>query len=116
MSNYENKYCRELAKRIYVEELSECRYFPKYFTIETCNNCNARCIMCPKGLKGTTSVQLMDDFLFDKIVDEIKEYNNWIEMICLNSDGEPLLDRNIAKKIKKLKREGIKHINISTKN
>ena len=114
MSNYENKYCRELAKRIYVEELSECRYFPKYFTIETCNNCNARCIMCPKGLKGTTSVQLMDDFLFDKIVDEIKEYNNWIEMICLNSDGEPLLDRNIAKKIKKLKREGIKHINIST--
>lgn len=114
MDNYENRYCRELAKRINIKDLDECRFFPKYFTIETCNNCNAHCIMCPKGIKGTKSIQLMEDALFDKIVEEIRKYSEWIEMICLNSDGEPLLDRDIAGKIRRLKSVGIKHINIST--
>lgn len=111
---YESEYCKELAKRLYMNTLDECHYFPKYFTIETCNNCNARCIMCPKGQKGTDGIQLMEESLFDKIVEEISEYGNWIEMICLNSDGEPLLDRGIGLKIKKFKDIGIKHINIST--
>ena len=87
---YDGKYCEELAKRICLEELGDCRYFPKYFTIETCNNCNANCVMCPKGQKGIKNIQVMQDILFDKIVDELSHYNNWIEMVCLNSDGEPL--------------------------
>lgn len=114
MGKYNNQYCKELAKRIFMDDLNEASYYPKYFTIETTNNCNASCIMCPKGQRGTKSLQLMSDALFDKIVEEIKAYNNWIEMICLNSDGEPLLDRKIAFKIKKLKDIGIKHVNIST--
>lgn len=114
MGKYESQYCEELAKRIAVEKLEDSYYFPKFFTIETCNNCNAKCIMCPKGQKGTSSLQLMDDSLFEKIVEEIRHYSDWIEMICLNSDGEPLLDKKIGWKIKRLKEIGIKHVNIST--
>lgn len=114
MEKYGNQYCKELARRIYLNDLSESYYFPKYFAIETCNNCNARCVMCPKGQKGTNSIQLMTDELFDKIVEEIREYEHWIEMICLNSDGEPLLDKKIASRIRRLKDAGIKHIQISS--
>lgn len=114
MDGYEKDYNRVLAEKLNVSDLSECFYFPKYFTIETSNNCNARCIMCPKGKKGLKERQFMGDALFDKIVSEIQGYHKWIEMICLNSDGEPLLDREIASKIRKLKGIGIKHVNIST--
>lgn len=114
MEKYGSEFCENLAKKLNMKNLSECEYFPKYFTIETCNNCNAHCIMCPKGQKGTHSIQLMEDAVFDKIVEELHDYNHWIEMICLNSDGEPLLDKNIAARIRKLKDIGIKHVNIST--
>lgn len=114
MSKYDNEYCKALAKRIGLKNLDDCRYFPKYFTIETCNNCNARCTMCSKGQAGTKKMQIMEDALFDKIIKDIEEYSDWIEMICLNSDGEPLLDKKIALRIKQLKDIGIKHVNIST--
>ena len=114
MQEYKGKYCGEMAKRVFLEKLEDCRYFPKYFTIETCNNCNAHCIMCPKGQRGTRNIQLMEDRLFEKIIRELEKYNEWIEMICLNSDGEPLLDKKIAQRIRMLKEVGIKHVNIST--
>lgn len=111
---YDGQYCKEMAKRIYLDTLEECFYYPRYFTIETCNNCNAQCIMCPKGQKGIKNIQVMEDMLFNKILNEISQYSSWIMMICLNSDGEPLLDKGISTKIKKLKNIGIKHVNIST--
>lgn len=108
------EYREGLLKRLGMKELSESYFFPKYLAIETCNNCNARCIMCPKGKKGTSSMQMMDKGLFDKILEEISFYADWVEMICLNSDGEPLLDQEIAQKIRRLKGIGVKHVNIST--
>lgn len=114
MKKYQSQYCKELARRIFLKDLCESIYFPKYFTIETCNNCNAQCIMCAKGKKGTDGLQIMTDEVFDKILKELCDYSQWIEMICLNSDGEPLLDGKIASRIKKMKDIGIKHIQIST--
>ncbi len=116
MEGYRSTYCGNLARKLKLRHLEECKYFPKYFTIETCNNCNARCIMCPKGAggEGIRNLQLMEDEVFDKILNELSRYNDWIEMICLNSDGEPLLDKKIALRIKKLKDIGIKRVNIST--
>ena len=64
--------------------------------------------------EGIRNLQLMEDEVFDKILNELSRYNDWIEMICLNSDGEPLLDKKIALRIKKLKDIGIKRVNIST--
>lgn len=114
MGKYISNQCVDLTKRLNVKDLDECFYFPKYLTIETSNNCNARCIMCPKGQKGTKNLQLMNDSVFDKIIAEVREYSDWIEMICLNSDGEPLLDKGIGEKIKRLKEINIKHVFIST--
>lgn len=111
---YVGLYEYKMAQRLFLDNLDECFLFPKYLTIETCNNCNARCIMCPKGIFGTKQLELMEDALFDKIVEELQQYASWIEMVCLNSDGEPLIDKDICNKICKLKKIGIKHVNLST--
>lgn len=111
---YEGEYKQKLANRIFLNSLDECFYYPKYLTIETCNNCNARCIMCPKGIKGTKSLEIMTDELFSKLVNELSSYSNWIEAICLNSDGEPLIDKKLSKRIRVLKEIGIKKVYIST--
>ena len=111
---YNSQYCDEIAKKLSMHKLEECKYFPQYFTIETCNNCNARCIMCPKGQKGTSSLQIMNDEVFGRIVNNLIPYVDWVKMICLNSDGEPLLDKKLAGRIRILKTIGIRHVNIST--
>lgn len=113
MEAHTNSYCLELARKLHFKTLEECSHFPKYFTIETCNNCNARCIMCPKGQKGTKSLQLMEDSVFERIAEELQEYSSWVEMVCLNSDGEPLLDKKIAEnsEIKRYRDETCEYFN-----
>lgn len=111
----DEKKCKAMAERIFLNDLSECEYFPKYIEINTVDGCNSRCVMClrssePKDKKS----YLMTDELFDKFVDEVKEYTDWIEMILVTCLGEPLLDPKLPERIKKLKDIGIKHIHIST--
>lgn len=105
---------KELAKRLDILHLKESLQFPKYFEIETVNACNARCIMCTiNEWDGNKSV-LMSDELFEKYVNEVANFKDWIEIICLNRDGEPTLDKNIALKVKKLKDVGIKKVRFVT--
>lgn len=111
---YNGKYVDILTKERNIADLDEVFNFPRYFTIETCNNCNARCVMCLKSRKGIKELQLMPNAIFDKLVQEIGTQADWVKMICLNSDGEPLLDPDIASRVKKLKDAGVKHVNIST--
>ena len=86
--------CKAVAKRIFLKDLSECEKFPKYITIETVNGCNASCIMCPRGKEKNKVFQYMDDETFDKIIQELKQYKDWIEMIVITGEGEPLLDKD----------------------
>ncbi len=112
-ADYDNsKYSANLADRIFLKKLSDCTLFPKYITIGTTNVCNANCKMCPHNAQ--VPGVMMKDELFDKIVDEISGYADWIEMVNLYWYGEPLLDITLAEKIKKLRGIGIKHIQIST--
>ncbi|MCX7748461.1 MAG: SPASM domain-containing protein [Clostridia bacterium] len=110
----ENDVNRALAKRIFLDRLDECIFFPKYFVVETINACNASCIMCPMSTREKRTVKSMDSMLFDKFADEVKLYADWIESVCLNKDNEPTLDNGLAGKIRKLKDAGIKHVTIST--
>lgn len=112
--NIDKNYEKMICDRIFLTSLSECEYFPKYFTIETCNNCNAKCIMCPKSRGSINQLEIMSENLFEKIILQLIPYKNWIEMICLNSDGEPTLDPLLSERIYKLKSIGIKKVNIST--
>ncbi|VVB78749.1 Radical SAM superfamily protein [uncultured archaeon] len=102
-----------LAKRIGLEDISQSSYFPKYFEIETIRACNARCKMCTVyEWEGRNN--RMEDKLFMKIADEMLPYNDWIERVCLSRNGEPLLDKNISERIRKLKNYGIKEVSFST--
>ena len=64
--------------------------------------------MCPLGksiYKGGGAISME---LFDKIVSEISHYKDWIRLVCLSRNGEPLLNKNISSMVKKLKDVGIK--------
>lgn len=106
--------CKAVAKRIFLNDLSECEKFPKYITIETVNGCNASCIMCPRGKERNKVFQYMDDETFDKIIQELKQYKDWIEMIVITGEGEPLLDKKLPDRIRKLKDIGMKYVQFST--
>lgn len=114
MTTYNHDEKSKILKRINVNTLEESFIFPKYFEIETVNACNARCIMCTIEQWSGNSSQIMSDELFEKFVNEVAKFNDWVEIICLNRDGEPTLDKKIAKKIKALKDIGIKKVRFVT--
>ena len=105
-----NKTSNALLKKLNLKDLQMAESFPRYFEIETVNACNARCIMCTIDEWTGNDSQVMSDELFDKYVDEVAKFSDWIEIICLNRDGEPTLDKTIASKVKKLKDVGIKKV------
>ena len=104
---------QEIAKRIAVNDVKDAIYFPKYFQIETTRLCNARCPFCAIDQWDKTT-RFMSDELFSKIVQEMKEYADWIEFIAVQRAGEPLLDKKIAERVKAFKDIGIKRVSMST--
>jgi len=73
--------------------------FPKFISIQTTSVCNAGCIFCPSTqIKGKFPAKAMDEQLFQKIIDECKNYRG-IERIILYLNNEPLTDRDIVKRI-----------------
>ena len=105
---------KEIASRLFLEELKDGTHFPKYIEVETIRACNARCIMCTINEWEKTKNPKMSDELFNKFVKEVSYYSEWIEAITLNKDGEPTLDKNLALKIKALKDVGIKNVRFTT--
>lgn len=104
----------KLAQRIFMEKLEECEKFPKYVEVETTDRCNAQCPMCTKSISKNEHIAVMEDALFEKIVDELRAYTDWIEGVTIQWMGEPLLDRNLEDRIRKLKEAGIKKVMLST--
>ena len=104
---------KSLAERLNLEDLSQTFYFPKYFELETIRACNARCTMCTIP-QWTTKGSKMQESLFSKISEEMSHYSGWINSVCLSRNGEPLLDKTLAEKIKILKHYGIKNVTFST--
>lgn len=109
-----NAWRDKYAKRLFLENLEDCDYFPKYIHIETVDGCNSKCLMCPRSLDNKKKFEYMDDATFDRIVSELELYSDWIEMIILTGNGEPLLDVKLAERIKKLKMAGMKRVQFST--
>lgn len=103
----------KLAKRLSLNDFFEYRIFPKYIMIETIDVCNAKCIMCNVS-NNKSNRQFISDELFDNIINQLKPYANWIEMVLLYGRGEPLIDKDLENKVGKLKSIGIKKIQVST--
>ncbi len=63
--------------------------YPKYIELEITNNCNMKCIFCPRN-KMTRNMKDMDFNVFKKIIDELgQEYDDIVLNFALM--GEPLL-------------------------
>jgi radical SAM protein with 4Fe4S-binding SPASM domain len=81
---------------INIEKLS----FPKRVTIEFTNDCNLKCVMCPRN-KVNFEKSYLDEKIFDKIINELSNYEDLAIVPFFR--GESLLHKNFEKYIKKLK-------------
>lgn len=105
---------------------------PVIYNIETTNACNMRCEMCPRTTMMTRPIENLDMEIFKKLVEQIRpfsdeEWKNWEsfvaenyniskddmsenhfflyiipKVIVLHGYGAPLLDKNIAERVKLL--------------
>lgn len=104
---------QDIARRLDLQNPDDALYFPKYFQIETVRVCNARCPFCAID-QWDKSVPLMSDTLFNKIADEMAGYTHWIEFVAVQRAGEPLLDKKLGARVRRLKEVGIKRVSIAT--
>ena len=102
-----------IAERLDIDSLEEAFRFPKYFQIENVRSCNARCPFCAIDQWDKT-VPRMKEPLFESIVEQLTPHADWVECVALQRAGEPLLDKQLAPRIRKLKDAGIKRVNLST--
>ena len=77
--------------------------FPSVFQIQTINLCNSSCIMCPISDKQKKKIEIISDTLFKKIITEIISESRSGTIILPYLQNEPLMDKNIFKKIKLIK-------------
>jgi radical SAM protein with 4Fe4S-binding SPASM domain len=71
------------------EKISKLPSFPRYLDIELTNLCNFQCLMCPVGTGSMhRPAGMMDEYIFNKIIDEIKHFKTPIRFTCW---GEPTL-------------------------
>jgi radical SAM protein with 4Fe4S-binding SPASM domain len=103
-----------LSRRISPEETyADLLEFPRYFEIETINACNARCPMCTID-DWTRKTPPIKEELFEKIASELIAHKNQVKRVSLYRDGEPLLDKKLSARVRRLKEGGIRKVSIST--
>lgn len=93
---------------------------PMSLIIDPSSSCNLKCIYCAQALGSEFDNRhfqrnIMRFEMFEEIVTQVKKFPQKIKKIHLFRSGEPLLNKNIAKMVKKLKEEDVcESINIST--
>lgn len=105
---------------------------PILYNFETTNACNMTCKMCPRTRLMTRKIETINNSIFEKVIDQLKPFSDkdwqkWQDfvesyyqiprdevsenhflrhilpkVIVMHGYGEPLLDKNIAEKIKML--------------
>jgi len=108
-----NEEMHNIAQRIDLQNIKDHIHYPRYFQLETARICNAKCPFCAID-KWDKSTPLMADSLYDKIIDDMSQYSDWIKAVCIQRAGEPLVDKKISFRIQQLKNIGIKKVNMST--
>jgi len=80
----------------YLSKKNRLDSYPVEFILETTNNCNLRCTMCPIN-HMTRQTGYMELPKFRKIIDEIAPY---AELVYLHGLGEPLLHPDIIEMVR----------------
>ena len=78
-------------------------YFPYLFQIQTVNQCNGSCLMCPNKKIKSKKPEKMSDELFKKIIQEIVKESK-TTLVLLYLQNEPLIDDELFQKIKLIKK------------
>jgi len=90
------------------------RIIPKHIQIETINGvCSSRCIMCTFD-SWTRKKKVMSLDTFKLILTKFVPHKDKIELMTIHGCGEPLLDREIAQKIKCAKDMGFRGTGFAT--
>ena len=110
MPNKENYLVRRIDKNKSINQLLT---YPSYIEVETVNACNARCPMCTIN-DWERNYPVMKDDVWNKVSEDIIENKNHIKRVSLYRDGEPLIDKKMAKRIYRLRENGIKNTSIAT--
>lgn len=98
-----------IQKAVKAYKIKQWEQFPSQISIESTSRCNSQCITCEhKNMKRAKQDMSME--LYEKIINECAQYKNLITNLSLSFMGEPLLDKNIFKKIKMAKERGIKSV------
>jgi len=93
---------------------------PFILFVDPSSSCNFRCKFCPTGdheiIKTTGRFQGQMNFeLYKKIIDDLKEFDKPLKVLRLYKDGEPLLNKNLARMIKYAKdSDNVSYIDTTT--
>ncbi|KYK31996.1 MAG: hypothetical protein AYK22_00100 [Thermoplasmatales archaeon SG8-52-3] len=102
-----------LLGRIFQYNITKKVYqFPSVFQIQTIDACNGKCIMCPRSYQKYSKTKKMSDKLYNKILKEIADENSNFIWLWLYLQNEPLLDKDIFKKLELAKK--LTNNNLST--
>ena len=102
----ESRYLKFLSRMMLRKKIS--LVFPADLYIEPTNNCNLKCVMCPRILSSKKTGNIAFK-LFKKIIDESVQYGKR-GVITLHKDGEPLLHPGLGKMIVYAKKKRAAHI------
>jgi radical SAM protein with 4Fe4S-binding SPASM domain len=93
------------ANRAYSPEEDMARHaFPRTLQLQTINACQAACTMCPYPVvKDRFPRGRMDDALFDKVVAEVAEHRDQMQIFAPLLQNEPFLDKHLFARIKRVK-------------
>ena len=83
------------------------RYRLKYVSLETHSLCNQGCYFCPVSIHQKKRI-MMDDRLFDSILDDMCGFEDTLEGVFLNGYNEPTLDRRLFSQLEKFSNRGIR--------
>ncbi|MFC1631672.1 radical SAM/SPASM domain-containing protein [Candidatus Omnitrophota bacterium] len=85
--------------------------FPDNFFIEPTNDCNLKCIICPRR-KSKKQIGYMSFKIFRKVVDQLPTKK--ISVLSLHQAGEPLLHPRIVDMVRYAKGRGLRKVGFAT--
>ncbi|MBQ9438573.1 MAG: SPASM domain-containing protein [Lachnospiraceae bacterium] len=97
---------RDKKSEAYIEERLKAQeegdIYPLYIAIETVNRCNGVCAFCPANRYAETRpYAMMEETLFQKILDEVASWPDWKGVFSLYVNNEPFIDPLMPKLLEK---------------
>lgn len=88
---------------------------PLRVNIDPCDVCNFKCDFCFQCKNADFQGSIMSEELFERVIVQLKEFNEPINVIQLFCLGEPLINRNVPMFIRRIREEHVaKEVKITT--